>query len=107
MNSALNDHVESVVSIYGITQDPETSNYMVVMALIKEGNLRSNLLIKKYNPFEKYANLMDIARALLALHNRNLVHGNFHSGNILLGSNISYLSDFGLSRPVNKTSPDE
>ena len=59
---------------------------MIVIELIDEGNLRSNLLIKKYNPFEKYRNLMDIARALLTLHNCNLVHGDFHSGNVLLDS---------------------
>ncbi|GES98972.1 kinase-like domain-containing protein [Rhizophagus clarus] len=91
-----------VVRIFGITQDPETSNYMIVMNLIKEGNLRSNLLIKKYNPFEKYENLMNIARAILALHECNLVHGDFHSGNVLLNYNFSYISDFGLSRPVNQ-----
>jgi len=74
------------------------------MAFIKEGNLRSNLSIKKYNPFEKYKNLMDIASALLILHRSNLVHGDLHSGNILLDVfNHIYISDFGLSRPANKT----
>ena len=47
----------NIATIYGITQDPETSNYMIVMELINDGNLRSNLLIKKYNPFEKYLDL--------------------------------------------------
>ncbi|PKK58302.1 hypothetical protein RhiirC2_796540, partial [Rhizophagus irregularis] len=36
----------STVCIFGITQDPETSNYMIVMELMNGGNLRSNLLIK-------------------------------------------------------------
>ncbi|RGB35200.1 kinase-like domain-containing protein [Rhizophagus diaphanus] len=68
------------------------------------GNLRSNLLVKKYNPFEKYRNLMGIAKSLLTLHKCNLVHGDFHSGNILLNSkDVNCLSDFGLSRPVNQT----
>ena len=73
------------------------------MNLIKEGNLRSNLLIKKYNPFEKYRNLMQIARSLLTLHEFNLVHGDFHSGNILLYDIYCYISDFGLSRPANQS----
>ncbi|GES98969.1 kinase-like domain-containing protein [Rhizophagus clarus] len=105
----LKNHVlfntSTVVRIYGITQDPETSNYMIVMELMKGGNLRSNLLIKKYNPFEKYENLVDIARVLLSIHKCNLIHGDFHSGNILLLSerhHISFISDFGLSRPVDK-----
>ena len=47
---------------------------------------------------------MEIAKALLILHNCNLVHGDFHSGNILLNTfDKNYISDFGLSRPENKT----
>ncbi|EXX66635.1 kinase-like domain-containing protein [Rhizophagus irregularis DAOM 181602=DAOM 197198] len=97
----------AAVRIFGITQDPETLNYMVVMDLMNGGNLRSNLLIKKYNPIEKYYNLTKIAHALLNLHKCNLVHGDFHSGNVLLYSidaySSNYISDFGLSRPVNQT----
>ncbi|RGB35190.1 kinase-like domain-containing protein, partial [Rhizophagus diaphanus] len=37
------------------------------------------------------------------LHKCNLVHGDFHSGNILLEIVYSYICDFGLSRPVNQT----
>uniref|UniRef100_U9SU27 Protein kinase domain-containing protein n=1 Tax=Rhizophagus irregularis (strain DAOM 181602 / DAOM 197198 / MUCL 43194) TaxID=747089 RepID=U9SU27_RHIID len=77
------------------------------MDLMNGGNLRSNLLIKKYNPIEKYYNLTKIAHALLNLHKCNLVHGDFHSGNVLLYSidaySSNYISDFGLSRPVNQT----
>jgi len=96
-----------VVPIYGITQDPETSNYMIVMDLIDDGSLRSNLLIKKYNPFEKYGDLRNIAFALSTLHKHNLVHGDFHSGNILLNSYSNhvvslFISDFGLSRPADQ-----
>ena len=46
------DYASNIVTIYGITQDPETSNYMIVMHLIEDGSLRSNLLIKKYNPLK-------------------------------------------------------
>ena len=52
------------------------------MPLMIKGNLRSNLLIKKYNPSDKYENLLQIARQLSALHDCDLVHGDFHSGNI-------------------------
>ncbi|PKB92018.1 kinase-like protein, partial [Rhizophagus irregularis] len=100
INSSYESDTYLVIRIFGITQDPETSNYMIVMSLMGRGNLRSNLLAKKYNPFEKYRNLMGIAKSLLTLHKCNLVHGDFHSGNILLNSrDINYLSDFGLSRP--------
>src|SRR5207244_6090000 len=57
---------------------------------------------------EKYQNLMEIANALLTLHKCNLIHGDFHSGNVLLNTPIfsyekAYISDFGLSRPANQT----
>ncbi|EXX66198.1 Kic1p [Rhizophagus irregularis DAOM 197198w] len=104
INSAYESDTYLITRIFGITQDPETSNYMIVMKSINRGNLRSNLLVKKYNQFEKYRNLMGIAISLLTLHKCNLVHGDFHSGNILLNSrDTNYLSDFGLSRPVNQT----
>jgi serine/threonine protein kinase len=99
----MNSACTSVVNIHGITQDPETLDYMIVMDLVKEGNLRFNLLIKKFNPFEKYENLRDIAKQLKTLHSCNLVHGDFHSGNILLEIVYSYICDFGLSRPANQT----
>ncbi|RIA85129.1 kinase-like domain-containing protein [Glomus cerebriforme] len=66
------------VRIYGITQDPETSNYMILMQYINGGNLRSNLLIKKHSLFEKYKDLSQIAAALSTLHTCNLIHGDFH-----------------------------
>src|SRR5581483_9137156 len=86
---------------------PKTSNYMIVMYSMRYGNLRSNLLIKKYNPLEKYSDLMYVARALSTLHKHNLVHGDLHSGNILLNTDysldeFSYISDFGLSRPADQ-----
>jgi serine/threonine protein kinase len=82
---------------------------MIVMNYMRAGSLRSNLAIKKYNPYDKYENLRDIAQSLFALHKCDLVHGDFHSGNILLyghgGYNINdsaRISDLGLSRPVDK-----
>jgi len=93
-----------IIDFYGITQDPETLNYMIVMKDMKLGNLRSNLMIKKYNPNDKYWNLYDIAKSLSNLHKCNLVHGDLHSGNLLLSTHIcTSISDFGLSQPADKS----
>src|SRR6266540_2208074 len=93
------------VSLFGITQDPETSDYMVVIEEIEQGSLRSNLMIKKYNPNDKYENLLYVARSLSTLHKCNLVHGDFHSGNLLLRNHhIMIISDLGLSKPADKPS---
>ena len=71
---------------------------------MKLGNLRSNLMIKKYNPNDKYWNLYDIAKSLSNLHKCNLVHGDLHSGNLLLSTHIcTSISDFGLSQPADKS----
>ena len=73
------------------------------MVYMELGSLRSNLMIKKYNPYDKYNNLYLVARSLSALHKCNLVHGDFHSGNLLLQSQkYAYICDFGLCRPADK-----
>ncbi|EXX64962.1 Kic1p [Rhizophagus irregularis DAOM 197198w] len=89
--------------ILGITQDPDTLNYMILMEYLPNGSLRDNLLIKKYNPNDKFNNLHYISRQLMAIHKLNLVHGDFHNGNILQAKPFLFISDFGLSKPVNQT----
>ncbi len=104
MYSAL-DNDSMPIKLYGITQDPETLNYMVVLSYMKVGSLRSNLMIKKYNPNDKYENFYYVIKSLLILHQCNLVHGDFHSGNLLLSSQARmYISDLGLSKPTDKSS---
>ncbi|UZO16470.1 uncharacterized protein OCT59_007858 [Rhizophagus irregularis] len=72
-----------LIPIIGITQDPDTLNYMIVMDYAFDSSLRDNLLMKKYNPNDKFKNLFDISKQLKAIHKLNLVHGDFHNGNIL------------------------
>ncbi|GBB86717.1 hypothetical protein RclHR1_01310013 [Rhizophagus clarus] len=92
----------SLIPLLGITQDPDTKNYMVVMINAFDGSLRNNLLIKKYNPNDKFRNLWDISRQLKAIHSLNLVHGDFHNGNLLyFTDNVLMISDLGLCRLVN------
>ncbi|CAI2194812.1 11318_t:CDS:2, partial [Funneliformis geosporum] len=104
-NTKLVDDGDYVVGCHGISQDPNTKNYLMVMRYIESGNLRQYLQNKDNelsleNKFEK---LRNIAYGLNEIHNQNLVHQDFHSGNILNGGkhNSSYITDLGLSRPVN------
>src|SRR5213080_1703551 len=78
--SAKNVHVVYIY-IYKIT--PKMLNYMIALEQMQMGNLRSNLMIKKYNPNDKYYDLSWVIKSLLALHKYNLAHDNFHSGNLL------------------------
>ena len=92
-----------LVPLCGITQDPDTLNYMIIMLEMDYGSLRNNLLIKKYNPNDKFHNLCHVAVQLEGIHKLNLVHGDFHNGNLLCLSNKHFtVSDLGLCRPANQ-----
>ena len=75
------------------------------MDKIPFGSLRNNLLIKKYNPNDKLSNLCIILVQLEAIHKLNLIHGDFHNGNLLCEYDNSsiYISDLGLCRPANQS----
>ncbi|RGB35998.1 kinase-like domain-containing protein [Rhizophagus diaphanus] len=92
-----------LIPVLGITQDPDTLNYMIVIEEAFNGSLRNNLLTKKYNPNDKFKNLWHILRQLKAIHKLNLVHGDLHNGNILHTKNHLFISDLGLCKPVNRT----
>jgi len=81
------DNKSKSIRLFGITQDPDTSDYMIVMTKVPFGSLRNNLLIKKYNPNDKFFNLFCISAQLEAIHKLNLIHGDFHNGNLLCNDN--------------------
>ncbi|RIB14505.1 kinase-like domain-containing protein [Gigaspora rosea] len=98
---------DSAIAIYGITKNPEDSNYMMVMQYAEQGSLRK-LLDSKYKDLSwphKIVSLYFIARGLFAIHKANLVHKDFHSGNIV-NENMysSFITDFGLCGPVSQDS---
>ncbi|RIB16701.1 kinase-like domain-containing protein, partial [Gigaspora rosea] len=75
----------------------------MVMQYAKHGSLRK-LLDNRYKGLSwrhKILNLYYIAKGLVAIHEANLVHKDFHSGNIVNSSTYSsFITDFGLCRPV-------
>src|ERR1051325_3506349 len=87
-----------VVRCYGITKDPETNNFMMVMEYIKNGSLRQHLN-NSFNSLdwsEKLYNLYRIALGLSKIHNEGLIHQDFHGVNILCDEKYSYITDLGL-----------
>ncbi|RGB40442.1 kinase-like domain-containing protein [Rhizophagus diaphanus] len=89
----------NTVVCYGITQDPDTQNYMMVLQYYKNGDLRKNLTNEGYG--EKIRYLFWIIDGLLAIHNSGKVHKDFHSGNVLLLDSLIAISDLGMCQPVN------
>ncbi|RHZ82820.1 hypothetical protein Glove_103g67 [Diversispora epigaea] len=103
------------VEFYGITQDPETLSYMMVLKYANDGNLREYLKINfnNINWEQKLKNLYYLSENLKNIHKLDIVHQDFHPGNIL-SSNFkdSYyiaISDFGLSKLIgaNPNNPEK
>ena len=98
-----------MVRCYGITQNPDTKDYMIVLLYCEYGNLR-NCLDKSENYIDyvsKIDKLLQIARGLLDIHNAGKVHKDLHSGNILFRKNYSYIGDLGMCQPANQPAGKE
>src|SRR6266498_1775557 len=85
-----------------ISQDPKSQNYIMVMGYVPGGNLRKYLNQHQLTFESKLIKLLDIAMGLKSIHDKGLIHKDFHSGNILSAYNQCYITDLGLSRPVKE-----
>ncbi|RHZ88737.1 hypothetical protein Glove_21g104 [Diversispora epigaea] len=96
----------SSILIYGITKDPETNEYIMVLEYMPDGNLRDYLKnhFDNINWNDKLFLLFEIAYNFRGFHNLDIVHQDFHPGNILLDNlKVSlHISDFGLSKIVGQ-----
>ncbi|RHZ60881.1 hypothetical protein Glove_350g182 [Diversispora epigaea] len=103
----------SSIAFYGITQDPETHSYMMVLQYAADGNLREYLKINfnNFNWKQKLDNLYKLSLRLKNIHNLDMIHQDFHPGNILSSNFKSDLqiSDFGLSKLIgpNPNNPEK
>ncbi|RHZ72892.1 hypothetical protein Glove_236g51 [Diversispora epigaea] len=100
------------IKFYGITQDPETNSYMMVLEYAKEGNLREYLRINIINWRQKLFNLRDLSLNFRNIHELDIVHKDFHPGNILSSdfkNSMLQISDFGLSKLIgaNPNNPEK
>ncbi|EXX55836.1 kinase-like domain-containing protein [Rhizophagus irregularis DAOM 181602=DAOM 197198] len=89
-----------IIYFYGFTEDPNTLKYMVVMDYANKGNLRENLpRIVENNWNQKLYMLYEIISGLNDMHEHNIIHCDFHDGNILNHNNKNkdkiYVSDLG------------
>ncbi|RHZ69940.1 hypothetical protein Glove_276g37 [Diversispora epigaea] len=106
-------YTNNAVSIrfYGITQDPETHSYAMVLDYALDGNLREYLKINNINWFQKLYDLRGLSSRLMDIHRLDIVHQDFHPGNILSFNfrNHMQISDFGLSKLIgaNPNNPEK
>ncbi|CAB4426619.1 unnamed protein product [Rhizophagus irregularis] len=102
-----------IINLYGFTKDPDTLNYMATVDYANKGNLSEYLTkIIEYNWKQKLYMLYQIISGLSEIHKQNIIHCDFHDGNILIHKDKKdkddkederdnvYISDFGLCRPV-------
>ncbi|CAB4433014.1 unnamed protein product [Rhizophagus irregularis] len=92
------------LKFYGMTKDPETEEFIMIMQFSSRGNLR-NILSSDFENIlwsEKIEYLYCAATDLKNLHELGYFHKDFHSGNMLSSNDGFYISDFGLSRPSNE-----
>src|SRR5581483_3333200 len=78
---------------------------MMVMNYAEGGSLRQNLN-KNFNSMswsKKFGILHDISYGLKNIHEKGLIHQDFHSGNIL-DNNIYFITDLGLCKPADDKS---
>jgi serine/threonine protein kinase len=66
-----------ITELYGISQDPETKNYIMVLQYAKDGSLR-NYLDTNYGKLSSFI----IVYGLYRIHYKELIHRDLHIGNI-------------------------
>ncbi|RHZ78563.1 hypothetical protein Glove_161g24 [Diversispora epigaea] len=70
----------SSIRFYGITQDPETLSYMMVLYYANDGNLREYLKINfnNINWKQKLYYLHNLSEKLKIIHKLDIIHQDFH-----------------------------
>jgi serine/threonine protein kinase len=95
-----------VIKCFGITQDPITYNYALVLQYIENGDLRKYLrrTANLITWDQRLNKIYDICLALSNIHVHRLVHKDLHPGNIFIDFTFAYIGDFGFCMPANENS---
>src|SRR6266540_3881822 len=95
---------------YGITRNPITKDFIIIMKYYKLGSLKGYITKNFYNIkwSEKLKILRNIVDGLKHLHNQKIIHRDFHSGNILYENEYDVvISDLGISKSSIDNNDDE
>src|SRR4051812_4795497 len=93
-----------IVECYGITKFPDNGNYAMVLNHMLDGNLRDHLQENhsKLTLKDRITILNYLCNSLYRIHERDLIHCDLHSGNILMEGNSCSVTDLGLCGPVDE-----
>src|SRR5688572_809699 len=101
LNEGFFNSLQYLNKYYGITQNPITEDFIIIMKYYKLGSLRNYITKNFYNIKwnEKLQILKNIVKGLKHLHNQKIIHRDFHSGNILYENESDVIiSDLGISK---------
>ncbi|CAG8839700.1 27976_t:CDS:2, partial [Gigaspora margarita] len=96
------DFHDNVVRFYGLSQEPMTFRYIMVLQYANGGNLREYLRANHATlDWPTKINMgKQIASGLKCIHIQGIVHRDLHSKNILVHDGKMMITDFGLSKNV-------
>ncbi|RGB25986.1 kinase-like domain-containing protein [Rhizophagus diaphanus] len=106
VKSHLEIYISNIIQCYGITQDPKTSNYVMILEYCENGNLNDYLNENYIDYGLKIDHLLQISRGILYIHNAGKVHRDLHPGNILF-NNTPYISDFGMCKSAKNENKEK
>ncbi|GES80252.1 kinase-like domain-containing protein [Rhizophagus clarus] len=97
--------LSNIHKIYGISQDPNSKNYFMVLQHMEGGMLDNLANYKNFNWKNKIEMLINIIHGLKEIHQNQMVHCNLHLGSIFLDKNAHpYISNMTLCKDIFNTS---
>ncbi|RHZ61605.1 hypothetical protein Glove_346g115 [Diversispora epigaea] len=97
---------EKIIKCFGVTQDPQTKNYVFILEYARNGDLH-HFIYKNFEEFtwkKKILYLCDIVEGIKEIHKKKIIHRDLHSGNILVSQLYAIISDLGFSQPASNGS---
>ncbi|CAG8627798.1 153_t:CDS:2 [Paraglomus brasilianum] len=96
----------NILQCFGLTFNPVTKNYLLIIDYCEHGNL--NQYLDKHHADitweRRLAILHSLSAAVFNLHEKNIFHQNLHGGNILMGLGPPMIADVGLCIPAYECS---
>src|SRR3954468_15271300 len=109
-----NGYYNNINIYYGITQDPITKDIMIIMKYYELGDLTHYITRNFFNIgwYDKLCRLYEMISGLKSIHDANIIHKDYHSGNIFITKNIYIVNiavtgDLGISKSALNDDDDE
>jgi serine/threonine protein kinase len=105
--SIFNSHISNY---YGITQDLDTQDFMIIMPYYDSGDLIHYISSDFYNITwrTKLLRLRIIAEGLINIHSVDIIHRDLHSGNIFFdGLHDPHIGDLGISKSATESTDNK